>query len=166
LVPKKGAHLLLQAAAQLPEPAHVTIVGDGVAKTELQRMATELGVDATFTGALSREAVASRMSTAAVLCLPTMVEAVGTVTLEAQASGVPVVAHRVGGVPEAVVDRRTGLLVEPGDVASLASALHRVLSDGPFRDRLAAAGRRHVEQNFDMRRQAAVLEGFYAEVTG
>jgi glycosyltransferase involved in cell wall biosynthesis len=61
-------------------------------------------------------------------------------------AGVPVVASRVGGLPEAVVDGSTGLLVAPGDAGELAAAIDRLMSDGALRQRLGAAGRERVPQ--------------------
>jgi glycosyltransferase involved in cell wall biosynthesis len=71
--------------------------------------------------------------------------------LESLALGTPVVATPVTGIPEAVVDGRTGLLVPEGDAAALADALERLLDDPDLRCRLADAGRQHVETHFDSR---------------
>jgi glycosyltransferase involved in cell wall biosynthesis len=65
-------------------------------------------------------------------------------------------------VPEAVRDGETGLLVDPGDIEGLAASLERVLSDAALHKRLAAAGRRHVAEHFDIRRQTELLEQIYA----
>ncbi|HEX2292929.1 MAG TPA: glycosyltransferase, partial [Gaiellaceae bacterium] len=70
--------------------------------------------------------------------------------LEAMAAGLPVVASRVGGIPELVVDGETGLLVDPGRPDRLAAALARLLEDAALRRRLGAAGRARVEERFDV----------------
>lgn len=70
--------------------------------------------------------------------------------LEAMAAGLPVVASRVGGVPELVVDGATGLLVDPGRPDELAAALLRLVGDPGLRRRLGDAGRARVEQSFDV----------------
>ena len=70
--------------------------------------------------------------------------------LEAMAAGLPVVASRVGGVPEQVSDGETGLLVEPGDSNELAAALNRLTADASLRRRLGAAGRARAEHAFDL----------------
>jgi glycosyltransferase involved in cell wall biosynthesis len=70
--------------------------------------------------------------------------------LEAMAAGLPVVASWVGGVPEAVLDGRTGLLVRPGDPAELAAALERLVAEPALRRRLGAAGRARAEECFDL----------------
>jgi glycosyltransferase involved in cell wall biosynthesis len=70
--------------------------------------------------------------------------------LEAMAAGLPVIASAVGGVPELVVDGETGILVPPGDVAALADAIARVLTDADLRTSFGAAGRRRAEERFDV----------------
>jgi glycosyltransferase involved in cell wall biosynthesis len=175
LVRAKGAHHLLAAVHTLP-PAlveTVTIVGDGPERPALQKQAAGMEVEVRFTGHLDRRGVSTAIGASAVVCAPSQppspqdpwTEALGLVNVEAQALGVPVVAHRVGGVPEAVRDGETGLLVDPGDVDTLAASLERVLSDVALQQRLAAAGRRHVEEHFDIRRQTALLEQIYAGLT-
>ena len=80
-----------------------------------------------------------------------------TVLLEALALGTPCVSTRVTGIPEAVRHGETGLLVEPGDAEGLADALQLLIGDGALRERLATAGRRLAETEFDARAQARVL---------
>lgn len=72
--------------------------------------------------------------------------------LEAMASGVPVVASDVGGIPELVVNEETGLLVEPGDSEALAGAITRLIEDGDLRRRFAAAGHERAKRLFDPER--------------
>jgi glycosyltransferase involved in cell wall biosynthesis len=70
--------------------------------------------------------------------------------LEAMAAGLPIVASRVGGVPEQIADGETGLLVEPGDADELAAALTRLTQDADLRARIGAAARTRAEQAFDL----------------
>jgi glycosyltransferase involved in cell wall biosynthesis len=77
--------------------------------------------------------------------------------MEAMASGLPVVASRISGIPELVEDGVSGLLVEPRDARGLADALARLETDPGLRRRLAEAGRSEVEAEFDLRKNAAVL---------
>lgn len=72
--------------------------------------------------------------------------------LEAMASGVPVVASAVGGIPELVVDEETGLLVEPGDPQALAAAIARLINDAELRQRFAAAGHARASRLFGLER--------------
>jgi colanic acid/amylovoran biosynthesis glycosyltransferase len=174
LIRAKGAHHLFAAARALPPAVvgSVTIVGDGPERAALEQEAARLEVPVHFTGHLDRDGVGRTVAAAAVLCAPsqapsppdTWTEALGLVNVEAQALGVPVVAHRVGGIPEAVRDGETGLLVEPGNTDALAAALGRLLSDPTLHQRLATAARRHAVEHFDIRRQTALLEQIYADL--
>jgi glycosyltransferase involved in cell wall biosynthesis len=85
------------------------------------------------------------------------VEGIPNAILEEMAMGLPVVATRHGGIPEAVLHERTGLLVEEHDIAGLANALARLAADPALRDRLGRAGREHVEAEFCIERQCAGL---------
>src|SRR5690606_13974896 len=92
-----------------------------------------------FLGLVGPERVAALMRAARVVVLPSRSENFPLVVLEALAAGAPLVATRVGGIPEAVRDGREALLVPPDDPAALAGALARVLADPALRARLAAA---------------------------
>ena len=162
LVEKKGFHHLLDAIALLVRrgrTVHLDLVGGGIEQAGLKARADALGVagQVTFHGPLTQLEARDRIRGAAVLAAPCIVGADGnrdglpTVILEGLALGTPVVATPVTGIPEAVIDGRTGLLVPEGDVPALADALCRLMDDPDLRCRLADAGRRHVEANFDSR---------------
>ncbi len=94
-----------------------------------------------------RDDVDELMRAAAMVCLPSEAEALPMSVLEAMAAGRAVAATRVGGVPEAVSDGETGVLVAPGDPQALAAALGRVRDDA---QRMGAAGRRRAEERFTL----------------
>ena len=83
------------------------------------------------------------------------------VVLEAAASGVPVVASRIGGIPEGVIDGETGFLVPARDAEALCARMGELLDEPALRHRLGAAARALVEQRFDLRRQGCALENVY-----
>ena len=97
--------------------------------------------------------------------LPSRHEPFGIVNLKAMAAGVPVVATAVGGVPEFVIDGKTGLLAQPEDSAALASAMYRVLDDDALRARLVAAATLCVER-FRWPKVAAEYRRIYESLGG
>jgi glycosyltransferase involved in cell wall biosynthesis len=154
---KKGHDILLGALQLLLErgvDAQVTIIGGTGPALEATR-----GAAATFADRVRilvdvpHDRIPEYMQEADVFVLPSRVEPFGIALLEAGAAGLPVVASRVGGIPELITDDRTGRLVEPDDPARLAAAVESLLSDAALADRLAAAW--HAEaMNFTWRRAA------------
>ena len=124
LVPVKGLEYFLEAArsvsSEVPRTAFV-IAGGGVLEETLRKMAKDLGLDVRFLG--PRKDVPLVLSALDVFVLPSLSEGMGLSIMEAMAAGLPVVATEVGGVPELVVDGRTGILVPPKDPDALAEAI-------------------------------------------
>ncbi|MBK7874483.1 MAG: glycosyltransferase family 4 protein [Planctomycetes bacterium] len=151
LVERKGIDVLLGALAALRarglDPV-LWIAGDGPAREKLEELARalELGERVRFLG--RRADAPDLLGACDVFVLPARKEGLGVSALEAMAAGRAVVASRVGGLAEAVLDEESGLLVPPDDVRALADALERVLRDAELRARLAAGGPRRVAQGF------------------
>lgn len=164
LVEKKGTEVLIEALARTPG-ARLVIIGDGPLRRDLERRA---GPKVRFLGALATDEVAAWMRRASVLAAPSATardgdaEGLPNVVVEAAASGLPVVATRHSGIPEAVEDGVTGLLVPEGDAAALAEALAQALAAGPG---IGEAARALAARKFDRRVQAARLEAIYDEVS-
>jgi glycosyltransferase involved in cell wall biosynthesis len=129
LAEKKGHAHLLEALAQLGGDERLDIVGGGELLGALERQTAALGLAARvrLLGPRPKEEVAELMRTADLFVLPSLYENLPVVLIEAQASGLPAVATRVGGVPELVTDD-AGELVEPGDPVALAAAIARALA--------------------------------------
>ena len=136
LVPVKALDVLLRAWARLlrDQPAAATttrlvLIGEGDERATLQRLAVQEGVaeHIAFLGPRPQPVVADWLAAADLLCLPSHAEGSPNVVVEALASGVPVVASRVGGIPDLVDDGVNGLLVAPGDPDALAAALATAL---------------------------------------
>jgi glycosyltransferase involved in cell wall biosynthesis len=119
-----------------------------------------------FEGELRHEAVAKLLPGASVLVLPSLVETFGMPAAEAMAAGIPVVASRIGGLPEVVVEGKTGLLAKANSPIALAQALLRVLDDPAMAQAMGQAGRQRVEQLFSWESIAGGLSRHYAELCG
>jgi len=94
-----------------------------------------------------------------VLCHPADMEGLGIALLQAAAAGVPVVASRAGGMPEAVLDRETGLLIPPGNHEALGVALCELLANRQLREKLGHAGRKRMQRAFSI---AEMVHGNYS----
>ena len=166
LVPEKGFDLALRAFALLTAEfpgARLIIAGDGLCRADLQSQAAELGLAGVvdFIGWVAPDRIAGLLNSATVLILPSHFEALPSVALEAGIMGRPLVASRVGGVPEVVVDRETGLLVEPGDVAALADRIGFLLRRPAEASSLGDAARRRILNVFGFDRYVEGYDGLY-----
>ena len=140
LSPEKGAHDLLHAVHALGPSSRATLVmvGDGAGASACRALAEKLGVAARFVGAQPHEIIPIWLAACDVLALPSWNEGMPNVVLEALASGRPVVATKVGGIPD-VVKGASGVLVPPRDVAALSDALARTLSEDHDAQAISAA---------------------------
>jgi len=160
----KGLDTLLTALGRVGHAMRLEVFGEGSDRGKLERQASELGLDARFHGAVSD--VRDRLVDLDVFVLPSRAENFPISVLEALAAALPVVATRVGGIPEMIEDGETGLLVEPDDAGALAAALDRLAGDEEERRRLGRAGAERARTAFDAdeagRRMLALYEGLCA----
>lgn len=169
MVPGKGGETLLNAAASvLSEFPHAlfAFVGEGPLRTAWQAHAEGLGIgrQVVFTG--ERSDMPGIYSSLDMLVLPSFDEAMPMCVLEAQASATPVVATRVGSVPDVIVDGATGLLLEPGDAAGLSKSILRLLGDSKLKSELGRNGRARVSQAFSSNGMAQEYLGLYQKILG
>ena len=165
---RKGVEVLLEALGDLRRrfpsvpSASLRIAGDGEHRQRLERKAAELGLGSSvvFLGTCGAARVRTLLEGASALVVPSIYEGMPLVVLEAMEAGVPVVASRVSGIPEVVVDG-TGWLVPPEDPAALAGALAEVLADPDEARRRGEAGRRRVGEHY---RPAVAAAAWRAEV--
>jgi glycosyltransferase involved in cell wall biosynthesis len=150
LVECKGFEYLIDAAARV-DGIRVAIVGDGDLRADLEGRAGALRAPVTFTGALPQRDVANALAAADAVVVPLVVDRSGRVdgfamtVLEGLASGRPLIASRIAGVPELVVDGVNGLLVGEKDTAGLAAAIAHLRQSPDERGRLGANGRTTAE---------------------
>jgi N-acetyl-alpha-D-glucosaminyl L-malate synthase BshA len=139
LVWQKGVEYLIRAKEFLSEDAEIIIVGDGPMSEELKAIVEFENIEGiTFTGA--RTDVEKIMPAADVFVLPSLSEGRPTVLLEAMASGKPVVATNVGGIPE-IVNDKIGILINPEDPVGLAEAVDKILQDRKLQEKMSKAAR-------------------------
>lgn len=162
LSPEKGHAGLIEATARLLRnglPVRLTLVGDGPDGEMLEALARDLGIaeQVTFAGRLDEAATLKAIAGADILVLPSFMEGLPIVLMEAMALGVPVAASRVAGIPELVEEGRTGLLFDPANWAGLEHAIERLFRDPELRDKLAGAARLRVAEEFAYPDAAAPL---------
>ena len=140
---------------------HVDVYGDGTERRALEGQAARLGVDATFHGHVA--GARERLLEADVLVVPSRAENLPIAALEAMAAALPVVATRVGGVPELVDDGVTGFVVPPDDPAAMAAAIAKVLADDELRAGMGRAAAARVAERFSAEGMARKLVDLYGE---
>jgi glycosyltransferase involved in cell wall biosynthesis len=174
LVEKKGFPLLIDACASLVKKGmnvECFIIGGGpqghllwdtIRKLDLTNVVHLLGP-------IGHPELFRYMQSAAVLAVPSIITADGnreglpTVLLEAMALGTPCVGARISGIPEALLDGQTGMIVEPGDAEGLATAISSLLTDSHLRIHIAEQARRRIETHFNIKSNCARLRHIFGE---
>jgi len=167
LSPVKGHGLFLRAArlvADARPEVRFLVVGDGSRRRELETMADELGLAASVRFVGAREDVPSLLKVMDVFALSSRSEACPNSLLEAMAAGLPVVATRVGGVPDVVEEGASGLLVDPADPAGMAGAVLGLLGDEERAATMGRRGRALVRERHDIDAVVRRVEETYARL--
>jgi glycosyltransferase involved in cell wall biosynthesis len=167
LVQRKGIDVLIDAVHEIGstrDDVVAWIAGDGVLRSELEARARVRGLETRVRFLGRREDPGDLLAACDALVLPARREGLGVSALEAMAASRPVVASRVGGLAEAVVHERTGLLVEPDDPVELAAAIGRLATDRALAQRLGSAGPARVAEGFLPEQMVEAYERIYAEV--
>jgi glycosyltransferase involved in cell wall biosynthesis len=165
--PKKGLAVFLAAARLMAREfprVRFAVVGEGPARGPLEARAAREGVSHCTTFAGSRRDVPDVMRAFDLFVQPSLWEGFGLTAVEAMAVGTPVVASRVGGVMEVVVDGETGVLVPPGDAPALAAACGLLLRNRGLAERLARAGCARVRERFGIERMVRELQEHYRDL--
>jgi glycosyltransferase involved in cell wall biosynthesis len=164
LVPQKAIDTLLEGFAryrqQSPLDPWLAIVGAGPLEMSLRRQAEQLGISSRVCWPGFHDDMPAVMRSFDIFALTSVYEGFGLVLAEAMASRLPVVATRVGAIPEIVLGGETGLLVQPREPQELAAALHQLGSD-EVRRRLGEAGQRRVLQEFTLERMCRETDELY-----
>lgn len=170
----KGPEVFVRAAAGLVAadvrdceghcPVRFVLGGTGSLEGELREVAVSHGLSGRMEFLGMVESAAAVLAECDVVVVPSLSEGFGIVPCEAMALGKPVVASRVGGLPEVVDDGVTGVLVPPGDSAALALAIEELVDDAERRAAMGAAGRARVESEFAPERMSSAYLALYEEL--
>lgn len=169
LHPQKGHRYLIQAAEKIvTEIPNVKFVfaGDGDLRGELEAQIRSQGLENNFRILGYRDDIPEVMRAFDIFTLPSLYEGLPNVVLEAMACGKPVIATAVDGTVEAVVDGKTGLLVQPADVDALRRSLITLLRDRELAQRMGKNGRLRVETQFSLEKQVQRFEQLYESFVG
>jgi glycosyltransferase involved in cell wall biosynthesis len=149
---RKGQEFLIKAIPAVVEKypnVKLVLVGEGPNKSNLKKLVKELGIErhVTFTG--KQKEIAKLLKSSNIFVLPSKREAFGLVNAEAMICGLPIVASKVGGIPEIVKDEETGILVEPQNHEEITKALLILIENPEIRKTLGEAGEKRVLEKFD-----------------
>ena len=158
--------LALQRQPALAERLRLVLIGDGALLAECRAIVGAAGVAHLTWMPGERGDVPDVMRGLDCFVLPSLAEGISNTILEAMASGLPVLATRVGANPELVDDGVTGLVVAPGDAGALADGLLRLAGDSEGAARMGRAGRQAVERRFSLQAMVAAYESVYERVLG
>ncbi len=167
IFPIKNHRLFLESAAQIAQQesnVHFVIVGDGVLRSEMEKYAQDLGIDQRvfFTG--WRRDLPRIYADLDLLVVSSNNEGTPVSAIEAMASGCPVVATRVGGLPDVVQDRETGYLVPPKQPQALAAAILKLIRNSKKAEQMGRSAQLSVEKRFSLDRLLRDTENLYEEL--
>ena len=174
LVEKKGCQYLIKALSLISKnipDLKLIVIGEGPLRPELEKQASESSISYEFMGYQSSDVVKQWMCKSRVLCVPSITadngdsEGFGMVFAEAQAVGTPVVSFQSGGIVEAVLHKKTGLLAKEKDVTKLSQYINTLLTNSELWLEYSNAGRKRVLEEFDLKKQTAKLEEIYQSIT-
>jgi glycosyltransferase involved in cell wall biosynthesis len=155
-----------------PGILELVIAGGGPLRSDAEEEADRFGISdaVSFEGQVSHQVVPRLMGSSDIYAMHCMTasngdqEGMGVTFAEASAMGLPIVATRHNGIPEVVIDGKTGYLVPEGDVARMGEKIAELANDKDLRRRLGKNGQRHVEENFDLKKQTEKVRGLYDEL--
>jgi len=174
-VEKKGIPYSLEAFAKvkgLHNDCEFHLIGDGPMRTDIEKKVAALGLtdSVAIKGFKRHDELPAELHAADILLHPSIAASSGdteglpTLIMEAMATGLPVIATRHAAIPDLVVPHKTGILVEEKDVDGLASAMLSIVQNQEAWSDLGKAGRKHIESNFEIKRQVQKLEAIYDEL--
>lgn len=171
LRPKYGVDVLIRAFHMLSNShknIELLIAGRGEFASKYRRLVSHLQLDekVRFLGFIDHDKLPDFLRSIDIFAMPSISdgESFGVAAVEASSTGLPVVATRVGGVPEVVLDNKTGFLVERKNVRELAEAIEKLIVDPDLREKMGRAGREYVESNYRWESNLQAMSDLYTEV--
>ncbi len=169
LTKEKGVEYLIRAMPgilKIKNNIKLYIIGFGDEEKRLRALASDLGLGKVviFLGKLPNERLREYYSTAQMLIFPSLSEGLGLVLVEALLCGCPVIATKVGGIKDVIIDERTGLLVEPESPLQIVKAASRLLKDRELRQKLIENGLFHAKENFSWQSIGNKFMALYSKV--
>ncbi|HET6594609.1 MAG TPA: glycosyltransferase [Anaerolineales bacterium] len=166
LRPPKGIQCMIRALPVILDShpnTYYLIVGNGPHREALREEVSKAGVKERVIFAGMRQDVPRLLAASDIFVLPTLTEALPTVLAEAMAARLPLIASRVGGVPEMITERQNGFLVQPEDIQELSMSCIRLLKNRDERAAMGGEGWKIVNQKFSIERQVEQLKDLYLE---
>lgn len=156
------------ASCRMDIELHLTMIGGGPLHNRLLRLAQSLDIAdrVDIRGWVEMLEAESLIAGADIMVMPSNKESFGVAALEACASGVPVIASNVGGIPEIIEDGRNGILIEPGDEKALTEAIVKLSGDPALRQQMGEAGRKIARERFDFDASLDLMENLYRKTLG
>lgn len=172
LEPPYGVDILIRSFALVAKRYHefkklrLVIAGDGALRKKLELEAKAIGIESqvSFLGAIPYSKVPDLLATFSIFCALSLSESFGVAVLEASACQVPVVVTNVGGLPEVVRDKITGLIVAPRDIEAAAAAISLLIDNPDLRRSFGSAGREFVMKNYEWSDNAKHMDKVYKSV--
>jgi len=155
LAPTKGQRILIEAIGQLIKDGRLLqlrLVGDGTDRESLEQLVSErqLSGNIFFEGSVNQDVIRGFYEAADVFALASFAEGIPVVLMEAMSMEIPCIATCINGIPELIRDGVDGLLVPPSDTRAMAAAIARLMDDAALRDSVGNAGRRRIQQDYDL----------------
>jgi len=163
---RKGLKYLIEATAKLATKypnIKTIIVGEGPHHEQLENLITELKIENNVLLVGKRNNIPEILKSSNIFVLPSVREAFGLVNLEAMLTPLPIVASKVGGIPEIVINKETGILVESENSQALKEALEKLIKSPELRENYATAGKNRAKENFSADKMAIQYEKIYSE---
>ncbi|MFA5947606.1 MAG: glycosyltransferase family 4 protein [Candidatus Gracilibacteria bacterium] len=164
---RKGINYLISAMPEVIEKfknIKLVIIGDGGEKEHLKKLAEKLGISSNVTFLGKQSGIPFLLKSSNIFVLPSIREGFGLVNLEAMITPLPIIASKVGGIPDIIENNKTGILVEPKDTKGLSEALIKLISSKTLREKYSIAGFERATKTFTAKKMAEEYEKIYEKM--